>query len=242
VRNLFAPVAFSLAYVALLLVCDSTLAIRISSWGLGPLGLASSIISLLLVFRTNTSYQRFAESRALWGSLVNTGRDLVRRSITYFPDGQGARAMARWVVALAHCVRLHMRTPREEAQGVLARVLLPSEAAVVAAAAHRPNACLQALGQLIYAQVADKHTALRLDESLSRMEDVVGGCERLYRTPIPLSYTRHTSRMLLVWLAYMPLAMYGEIGGAALVVAPLLVIALFGIDVRPCCTGTDALV
>lgn len=38
---------------------------RAASWpalgglGLGPLGLSSSALSLLLVFRTNTSYQRF---------------------------------------------------------------------------------------------------------------------------------------------------------------------------------------
>jgi predicted membrane chloride channel (bestrophin family) len=97
-------------------------------------------------------------------------------------------------------------------------------------AQHRPNFCLQALGQLLFVHVADKHTSLRLDESLIRLEDVVGGCERLYRTPIPLSYTRHTSRLLLVWLAYMPLAVWGEVGAAALLVAPLLVVALFGID------------
>jgi predicted membrane chloride channel (bestrophin family) len=36
-----------------------------------------------------------------------------------------------------------------------------------------------------------------LDQGLSSMQDALGTCERLLRTPIPLSYTRHTSRFLV---------------------------------------------
>ena len=62
------------------------------------------------------------------------------------------------------------------------------------------------------------------------MEDNIGCHERLYRTPIPLSYTRHTSRLLLVWLLYLPVALWAEFGLQSLLVAPLLVIALFGVE------------
>jgi ion channel-forming bestrophin family protein len=34
------------------------------------------VISLLLVFRTNTAYDRWWEGRKLWGSLVNNSRNL----------------------------------------------------------------------------------------------------------------------------------------------------------------------
>lgn len=30
-------------------------------------------------------------------------------------------------------------------------------------------------------------------------QDVTGGCERILRTPVPLMYTRHNSRFLLIW-------------------------------------------
>jgi predicted membrane chloride channel (bestrophin family) len=32
--------------------------------------------------------------------------------------------------------------------------------------------------------------AYRMDENLTLFADVVGGCERLLKTPIPLAYTR----------------------------------------------------
>lgn len=39
---------------------------------------SSLVLGLLLVFRTNTAYERFWEGRKLWGVLVNTVRNLSR--------------------------------------------------------------------------------------------------------------------------------------------------------------------
>lgn len=33
------------------------------------------------------------------------------------------------------------------------------------------------------------------------VQDVTGGCERILRTPVPLMYTRHNSRFLMIWFA-----------------------------------------
>ena len=38
----------------------------------------SIVLGLLLVFRTNTAYERFWEGRILWGNLVNAIRNLAR--------------------------------------------------------------------------------------------------------------------------------------------------------------------
>jgi putative membrane protein len=37
------------------------------------------LLGLLLVFRTNTAYERFWEGRKFWGSLVNNVRNLSRQ-------------------------------------------------------------------------------------------------------------------------------------------------------------------
>ena len=44
-----------------------------------PLGLTSFALSLLLVFRTNTSYARWAEAREIWGGVTNRSRDILRQ-------------------------------------------------------------------------------------------------------------------------------------------------------------------
>ena len=43
------------------------------------------VISLLLVFRTNTAYERWWEGRKLWGSLINTSRNLAIKLQTFLP-------------------------------------------------------------------------------------------------------------------------------------------------------------
>jgi putative membrane protein len=39
----------------------------------------SIVLGLLLVFRTNTAYERFWEGRKFWGTLVNNVRNLARQ-------------------------------------------------------------------------------------------------------------------------------------------------------------------
>ena len=44
-----------------------------------PFSLISFALSLLLVFRTNASYSRWAEARAIWGGVTNRSRDILRQ-------------------------------------------------------------------------------------------------------------------------------------------------------------------
>ena len=50
------------------------------SIGLAPTAsvLLNLVLGLLLVFRTNTAYERFWEGRRLWGNLINNIRNLAR--------------------------------------------------------------------------------------------------------------------------------------------------------------------
>ena len=66
-----------------------------------PFGLTSFALSLLLVFRTNTSYQRWDEARKMWGSMVNRSRDFTRQALGYVPYSQPElRSMlVRWSIA-----------------------------------------------------------------------------------------------------------------------------------------------
>src|SRR5687767_9940258 len=41
--------------------------------------IAGFVISMVLVFRINTAYDRWWEGRKLWGSLVNTSRNLATK-------------------------------------------------------------------------------------------------------------------------------------------------------------------
>ncbi len=53
-----------------------------------------------------------------------------------------------------------------------------------------------------------------MDENVSRLTDAVSACERILNTPIPLSYTRHTARFLMAWLACLPFCLWTYCGPA----------------------------
>jgi predicted membrane chloride channel (bestrophin family) len=46
-------------------------------------------------------------------------------------------------------------------------------------------------------------------KSIMELDQVIGTCERLVSTPVPPAYTRFTSRILLAWLACVPLSLAG---------------------------------
>lgn len=66
--------------------------------------------------------------------------------------------------------------------------------------------------------------------NITTFHDILGGCERILRTPVPLSYTRHTSRLLALWLAVLPMALWPSIGWATVAVAAFMGVVLFGIE------------
>jgi putative membrane protein len=72
------------------------------------LGLA---LSLLLVFRTNTAYDRWWEGRKLWGALVNSSRNLAIKLHTYLPaEAEADRAFFMHIIPMfANSLQLHLQ-------------------------------------------------------------------------------------------------------------------------------------
>jgi predicted membrane chloride channel (bestrophin family) len=84
--------------------------------------------------------------------------------------------------------------------------------------------------------VACTHTSLL---TLLLLQDVMGGCERIFRTPIPLSYTRHTSRFLVCWLTLLPFCVADAFGWLTVPISIGLAFFLFGIEVRARCRSQE---
>ncbi|KAJ9534410.1 hypothetical protein QJQ45_016112 [Haematococcus lacustris] len=173
----------------------------------------SVALSLLLVFRTNSSYGRWDEARKMWGGLLNRSRDIMRQGATLFPteDLAARQALARWMVAFARALRIHFQ-PEVTLESELGGILTPRELEYLKAAPHRPVRAIHALGQVIQNVDMSPIHQMQMSQELTFFHDVLGGCERLLRAPIPLSYTRHTARFLVLWLSLLPFSLYGSLG------------------------------
>lgn len=210
---------------------------------LTPHTLLGACLSLLLVFRTNASYSRFTDARAQWGMLYRCTRDWCRLSALYFPSTLRSKG-ARYVQVLAWVLKAHLRSgkttvPRgdpeslcDDPSAAVKSLLNCKEADEVLSASNKPYFTLckmtQLLGDAMYA--LPEFAKYRLDRTISEMVNVVGSCERILSTPIPVSYTRHTSRSLILWLVTLPMALYPHVGWMTIPSMAVISFIFLGID------------
>jgi putative membrane protein len=100
----------------------------------------------------------------------------------------------------------------------------------------RPLAALMNLSLAVNALSIEKQRRLEIDKSLVILGDKLGACERIFTSPVPLVYTRHTARFLTLWMLLLPFAMYEDFAKTSDLAWPLvpasavLAFFLFGIE------------
>jgi putative membrane protein len=174
------------------------------------------VLSLLLIFRTNTAHDRFWEGRKLWGAMVNVVRNLARGIWIIVEekdhkDRTDKEAAMRLVVAFAVAMKLHLR--RDPMNEELEPLMSPQQYQQVLAVNHGPLEVAFWLGDYLQHQYDREQLNVfqltALHEMLDEMVDILGGCERILKTPVPLVYTITLSILLSVYFALLPLQVVG---------------------------------
>lgn len=183
---------------------------------LGPsfLSILGIILGLLLVFRTNTAYDRWWEGRRLWGQLVNVSRGLSRHLVIAPLDRRAGYAtmLAEFPAVLAS----HLR--RERGAG----------------GPHVPNRVLSDLHTEIRADAASgvlgPDALLRLAPLLQQFDDVLGACERIRNTPIPFSYSSYVKQFVVLYAIVMPFGLVQEFGYGTVIACMFTFFATMGLE------------
>jgi putative membrane protein len=196
--------------------------------------LAGVALGMLLVFRTNASYDRFWEGRKLWGGLVNETRNLIRASRVHF--GKEAPALlaelTRWTCAYPWACMHALRGT--DSLGPCASELPKAEVDRGVASQHTPLAvagemtrCLrQARDQGLISDIV----LTALDQNIQQLIDYQGACERIRKTPMPFAYVVHLRRALVLYCFTLPFALVKEFGWATVPDVAVLSYVLFGIE------------
>jgi len=184
-----------------------------------PFTLTSPALSLLLVFRTNASYGRWNESRIQWGVMGTEQRNIMRMAAAWTtplrePDPEKRKAHVARVgnacYTFFRSLLRHISGPpdEEDFQRDIRAALPEKEAEAIIAAGNRQLRALFYLSRKIESLPLSERQRIEVDKACVIIGDTMGGTERVYGTPVPLSYTRHTSRFLTTWLLLLPLALY----------------------------------
>jgi putative membrane protein len=170
----------------------------------GPHEVVGALISLLLVLRTNSGYERWWEARKLWGGIVNQSRNLVLAALAYgSADAAWRRQVVRWTAAFAHAVRGRLRDQREVPE---LGPLLGTEAAAVIASGHAPSTISLHLAGLLR-QGLDGFAFQSAEVARSGLIDYLGGCERILKTPLAPVYSITIRRFIFLFLGSLPFAL-----------------------------------
>jgi ion channel-forming bestrophin family protein len=188
-------------------------------------------LGIILGFRNNAAYDRYWEGRKLWGALVNVSRAFTRQ-LTTLVEGGPDRDIALRVVAFAHALRMQLRGERAWDE---LRDLLP--AAEISAFEHEPNpaaAIVHRTGEKLRAAYdagrIDKYFFPVLEGSLSQMNDIQGGCERIKKTPTPLGYAIFIHRAVAAYCFLLPFGIEDSTHELTPVVAFFIAYAFFSLD------------
>lgn len=191
-------------------------------------------LGMLLVFRTNASYDRFWEGRKLWGGMVNETRNLVRSAQSWFgSDAALVKELAVWTAAFPVASMHYLRgvlldlnkdvpeVPREQALAV------QNAEHPVLAVAMRLSGCLaEATKRGLISDIA----RASIDQNITLLVDYHGGCERIRKTPLPFAYVVHLRRALVLYCFTLPFALVEAFGWTTVLDTLLVAYVYFGIE------------
>lgn len=197
----------------------------------------SIVLGLLLVFRTNTAYDRFWEGRKCWGSIVNTSRNLARQIwvavLEKDPQDHTEKVAAlKLLVAFAVATKLHLR---QEPVNAELEALVPYNHYLKLKGMNNPPL---EVAFWIGDYLQQQHQRGRLDgyqrsamhQLLDILVDNLGACERILKTPIPLAYAIHLKQLLLLYCLLLPFQMVHDLGWWTGPIVALISFTLFGIE------------
>ncbi len=191
------------------------------------------VLSIILVFRTNSAYDRWWEGRKQWGALVNHCRNLAIMGATTFPAGHQKEKHQLAVYISNFCIALkeHLR------HGVQLDELIfitDEERREYQSKGHIPNHISLQIHRLVQYHHRNNFISgedhLNFKPQLQALLDILGACERIKKTPIPFSYNVYLKIFITVYGVLLPFAMIPQFGFWSVLIVMFIFFAFIGIE------------
>ena len=187
------------------------------------------VLALLLVFRTNSAYDRWWEGRKLWGALVNNCRNL---AIKINAVGTTPEEKEYWRLMITNYVfamKEHLR------DGVkLEELTINEKTPALENVKHIPNAIAGDMYQKLHLLYKENKISgdqlLTLDKEVKALTDIIGGCERIKKTPIPYSYSLFLKKFIFLYVITIPFGMVYDFNYWTIPIATIILYVLGSIE------------
>lgn len=193
--------------------------------------LVGFVISLLLVFRTNTAYDRWWEGRKKWGELVNDSRNFAVKLSSMNLQQEDNIFFSRMIANFAIASKDHLKQI-----AIIENLdLTAEEIKRMQDSEHVPVEIVQMmyerLSQLKQTGVLQREDYIVLDSNLNGFLNMIGACERIRNTPIPFSYSLFIKKFIFIYTGTLPIAFVSLLGYYSVIVTVLVFYVLVSMEI-----------
>ncbi|UOR07135.1 hypothetical protein MUN82_08545 [Hymenobacter aerilatus] len=181
-----------------------------------------SLISLLLAFNLNQSYDRWWEARKMWGAIVNDSRMLVLQILHFVPNDLlrsptlGSPLHAFAYRQIAWCYSLGQSLRGLDALEGLDTFLSEQDLAYLRKHSNKPVGILALhtahTKELYQKEIINAFQQVQLDNTVVRYTESMGGAERIKNTVFPASYRQLIYLLIYLFLITLSLGLVETIG------------------------------
>lgn len=193
--------------------------------------LVGFVISLLLVFRTNTAYDRWWEGRKKWGEMVNDSRNLAVKISTLQFDKEENDFFRRMISNFTYATKEHLRRNIDLDQ----LQLTEPERKALEHKTHVPieiiHLMFKHMNKLKSEGKLSEMEYLAINHNLDSLISSLGGCERILNTPIPYSYSLFLKKFIFIYTTTLPLAFVTTFGYFSALIATFVFYVLVSMEV-----------
>ncbi|MBD2148673.1 hypothetical protein H6F44_00805 [Pseudanabaena sp. FACHB-1277] len=195
------------------------------------------VLGLLLVFRTNTAYDRYWEGRKAWGTLVVNIRNLSRIMQIAIATSEGEiqqqkEQAIKYLNAFAIATKRHLRS--EAIESDLDEILSTEDLAKLRNVKHMPLELSLWLSDYLHKQFQsdriDSNYFISMNDSINALIEGLTGCERILRTPLPLAYCVYLKRLILIYCIGLPFRLAIELDWLSAIAVGLVSFILLGVE------------
>jgi ion channel-forming bestrophin family protein len=182
------------------------------------------ILGLLLVFRTNTAYERFWEGRKLWGDINNNIRSIALELNAFNITQEEKIQLGNRLIRFAYLSKDKFRDDLQTDQ------LLFEQKTKVHPNLWELNLLNKEIHALYMADRLDQIVYASLNNRINNLINAIGGCERIISTPIPIGYSIHIKQLILLYTITLPFQFVAQTGLFTPLVCFIIGFALMGIE------------
>jgi putative membrane protein len=191
-------------------------------------------ISMLLVFRTNTAYDRWWEARKLWGSLVNNSRNLALKLSVMLSTAEDKLFFKKVIPAYAYALHNHLLAEKTRVElfeddnhkhlfkDIDSQKHIPNQVALL---------MYKYLQKLYQQNKISGDQLIVLNSEMQSFTDICGACERIKNTPIPYSYSVFIKKFIFIYIFTLPIGYVFNLGYYVIPVVAFIFYVLASLEI-----------